>query len=246
MITKTQYIGAAVLLATSLTSMAPHAAANWMHTVDDPIGDNPFPVSDSCINSFAYAAANSGGTSCWGTGLGYDDTPFCSVRAQTNATDQQTDRWTYTPGDGDEPLGWANIEVCSEVNGLVSLRSANTAAAALGYALGESNLCQTRAIARLTDSAGATSGNTLGELTLGGDGFGLKIPITTGSGGPPLRDHDEGMCSGTRCTNEVCLYRKCRASVSFYADEALHVAVCEGDMDGEVTYSLNTEKFCSK
>lgn len=214
----------------------------WSKRVINPQGDFPAPDTDACTNVFgmqlgyAIANASSVGISAAGSGYAWDASLLCDVRVQQNATDYFLEVWKYKPCEEEE--GWAGLTAEVEATGFVDLRTSNTGAVAVGYALASSNMFD-QVTAELTESAAETSTSIIGEVSLEIDGFGVAVPVTVSTGTGHYPDHDIDGDTAEDCLNYVKLKRKSRAQMEFYADDGFWVAECNGAMSATATGSIS-------
>ena len=163
------------LVVASLALLCSPAAADWVKVTNKYKGATPPPQTDACWNSSAVAWAWSVGTSAGGGGSATDDTPFCDVRVQNNATGWYLESWVFMP-ESDGSQGWAKVWGEVHADASVTLVTSNTGAVAVGYALAKSNLFD-QVTAELNESAAETSSSILGEISLEIEGFGASIPV---------------------------------------------------------------------
>lgn len=223
----------------AVTALAPDATAGWSLTTDVSTPDYPSPDWDSCISSWAQALAISNGPTAIGSGYAWDNTIFCDVRVQKIATGVLLRGWTYTPVEGEPLEGWARVTGEVTASGEVRLRTSNSAAAAIGYALVESNMFS-QVTAKLTKSAAETSSSGLGLVQLAIPGLGsatIPVTVSTGTGTYPDSDNDANVGEG--CVNFLKLKYQSRAEMELFADEGVfYQAYCSGEMDAMATASI--------
>lgn len=220
-----------------LSGLAANASAGWTMTTNTNLPSFPAAQTDSCLLSAASASAGSSGWAATGSGYAYDDTPFCDVRVQNNATGVAQRAWSYKAEEGEPKKGWAKASGTVKADGSVTLHTSNSGAVAVGYSLVSSNMFS-QVTAELTKSAGETETSIIGELSLEIEGFGATVPITVSTGTGTRPDEDKDIDTGQGCTNFVKIKAKSRAEMEFYADEGSLVAQCDGWMVATASASV--------